>query len=455
MKRKNLIDLLRAERGIALPVALAVLFVVAGLATVAASQAIVSTHQSQRDRYAKSAIQAAQSGLATAIYETNMMQPGSTQCVVKDPTTSALSNAAVLSDGYCTPLTETLGDNETYSVRVSQASTVSVNGQNLAERQVVSTGNVNGVKRRATVTIDAATGTPLFPTGYAMVARDSIAFKNNLTVNNGGLGSNGSISIKNNGSVCGNVTPGPGKTFNQGNNFTQCSGFNTNPAIQPFPFQPVDTSGAAATNDNGRITNAVAGSGTPTDTCSQCSKISWNATTRVLNLTSNSVLTLTGNIYLVCSLTLGSNAQLKIAARTTPLYFYIDTPEHCGGSGMGSVTLDGQILNVNSNPATFVLLVAGSATIATSVGIADNAVTAANAPMAIYAPNSTVNFKNNLDWAGALVAKTITIKNNATISYDSRVSTDITLGNPTRFYESQAYKECSSDPPTSTPNSGC
>jgi hypothetical protein len=289
-----------------------------------------------------------------------------------------------------------------------------------------------------------------------MVARASTSFKNNLTVTGGGVGSNGSISVKNNGDVCGNVTPGPGKTFSPGNNFTQCAGYNTTPATQPFPFQPVDMSGANATNDNARITNAKAGSGTPTDTCTKCNSIAWNSSTRVLSLASTSTLTLTGNVYSLCSLTIGSNAQLKISARTTPLYFYIDTPENCGGTaGMGSATLDGQVLNVNTNPATFVMLVAGSATIATSVGIADNAVTAANAPMAIYAPNSIVNFKNNLDWKGALVAKTITIKNNATIAYDSRVSTDITLGSPTRFYEAQAYKECSSDPPTSTPNSGC
>ena len=456
MRRTTPIHIVRDQRGIALPVALAVLFVVAGLAMVAARAAIVATHQSQRDRNAKAASQAAQSGLETAIYETNMMQPPSTQCVVKDASTGALSKAAVLSDGYCTPLTETLGDNATYSVRVSQASSVSVNGQSLDERQVVATGTVNGVKRRVTVTVDAATGAPLFPVGYAMVARDSLDFKNNLTVTGGGLGSNGSISIKNNGSVCGNVTPGPGKTFSPGNNFTQCSGFNTNPATQPFPFQPVDMSGPNTTNDNARITNAKTGTGTPTDTCSSCGNISWNAATRVLNLSSNAILTLTGNIYSVCSLTLGSNAQLKISARTTPLYFYIDTPESCGSTaGMGSATLNGQVLNVNSNPATFVLLVAGSATKATSVGIADNAVTALNAPMAIYAPNSTVNFMNNLDWKGALVAKTITIMNNATIAYDSRVSTDISLGSPTRFYEAQAYKECSSDAPTSVPNSGC
>ena len=53
--------------------------------------------------------------------------------------------------------------------------------------------------------------------------------------------------------------------------------------------------------------------------------------------------------------------------------------------------------------------------------------TTLSAPMAIYAPNSTVDYKNNLDWKGALVAKKIDIKNNANIEYDSRVS-DVSLG---------------------------
>ena len=52
-------SLLRDERGIALPVALAVLFVTAGLATVAAREAITAGHQSFRDENAKRAFWAA------------------------------------------------------------------------------------------------------------------------------------------------------------------------------------------------------------------------------------------------------------------------------------------------------------------------------------------------------------------------------------------------------------
>jgi Tfp pilus assembly protein PilX len=454
MIRTRLINRLRDERGIALPVALAVLFSVAGLATVAGRSAIVTSHQSQRDRNAKAAIQAAQSGLEAAVYQTNMLQPGNTQCVVKDPTTGALNTAAVQADGYCAPMTETMGDSATYSVRVSQVSTATVNGQNLAERQVVATGTVNGVTRRATVTVDASTGTPLFPFGYAMVGRESITFKNNAIIA-GGIGSNGNITFGTNAEVCGPVTWGPGKTMNQGNNFSQCAGAPA-PAMatQPFAFQPVDMTGANATNDNGRLTGL---NGTGKDICgasSSCSRVLWDAGTRVLTIQNNGVLTLTGNVYSLCRLEIQTGGQLKISARTTPLYLYIDTPESCGtGTGMGSAVLEGSVLNVNANPATFVLLVAGSATKATSVTISDN-VKAAEAPMAIYAPNSTVDFKNNLDWKGALIAKTISIKNNANITYDSRVS-DISLGSSVRFYEAQAYKECASDPPTSVPNSGC
>jgi hypothetical protein len=348
-----------------------------------------------------------------------------------------------------------MGDNASYTVQVSQATPLSVNGQSLVERQVVSTGIVNGVKRRATVSIDASTGTPIFPFAYAMVARDGITFKNSAAFTNGGVASNGDITFKNSASACGNVTPGPGKSLNLGNNFSQCSGFNTNNATQPFPFQPVDMAAPNASNDDVRITNAKAGSGTPTDTCTSCGSISWDPSTRVLNLGGSSTLTLSGDVYSLCQLTIGSSAQLKISARTTPLFIYIDTPENCGGgAGMGSVNLLGQVLNVNSDPSTFTLLVAGSTSVATTVEIADNAVTAAAAPMSIYAPNSTVDYQNNLDWSGALVAKTITIKNNATINYDSRVAS-VTMGSTVRFYEPQGYKECTSDPPSSTPTSGC
>src|SRR4051794_16334984 len=190
MTRRTIASLIRDERGIALPVALAVLFVTAGLATVAARSAIVADHQSLRDRNAKRAIQAAASGLEDAVYQTNMLQPTSTQCVLKNTTSGALSVGAVQSDGWCAAQSEDLGDGTQYTQQVSQATSTTVTGLIYDQRKVVSTGTSNGVTRRATLTINAATGDPLFPPGYVVATQTSIDMKNNSKVT-GGLASNG------------------------------------------------------------------------------------------------------------------------------------------------------------------------------------------------------------------------------------------------------------------------
>jgi Tfp pilus assembly protein PilX len=440
------------ERGIALPIALAVLFTVAALATVAARNGIVSSHQSARDKDAKRAAQAANAGLQAAIYQINLMQPSSTQCVLKDPSTGALSNGS-LSSGWCAAQTEDLGDGAGYSVRVSGPSVVTTTvGFSVDQRTVVSSGTANGVTRRSVLTINASTGSPLFPPGYAVAVRESIDIKNNALIV-GHLGSNGTIDLKNNANVCGNVTPGPGKTARIGQNFTQCAGYNTNAAAEPLDLQPVDLSGPKASNSNVRITNMKAGSGSPQDTCTSCNKISWDSSTRVLDM-SGGTLTLSGNVYLFCQLNFTSGT-INIPSRSTPLHIYIDTPENCGGtSGMGSVVMNGTFTNLYSPPLAIALLVAGSSTKATSVDLPDND---ANSPMGIYAPNSTVIQQNNVRFTGALVAKSLDIKNNATFTWSSAIN-GLTSGSNIRFYQSAtgSYKECTSfAAPASTPSDGC
>jgi hypothetical protein len=446
---------LSSESGVAIPVALAVLFVAAGLATVAARAGIVSSNQSFRDRNAKRAIQAAGAGVQVAIYQTNLMQPADDQCVSRG-TGGALTNVPVPAGGWCVPQTEDLGESASYSMQISAATPVTGPGATYSHRTIVSTGTVNGVVRRSVVDVNAATGAPIFPANYAMIGRDSVEFKNNLDVQ-GGVGSNGDITIKNNATICGPVTPGPGQQFNQGNNNDFC-GNTPAPATQPFTFQPVDLSSVSVSNDNVRITNMKNGSGTPQDTCTNCDLIAWDPATRVLRVDGDATLTLSGNAYLLCRLDLVTgNSRLQIAARSTTLKMYLDVPENCPGvTGPGSADMTGRVINLNTNPATFALLVAGSATVATAVDVADVAVTALDAPMAIYAPNSTVDFKNNLDFTGALVAKTIKVKNNANVAYDTRIGT-ITSGSSIRHYDygTGSYRECTGAPTGTAPDAGC
>jgi len=452
--RKPFFARLHDDRGVALPVALAVLFTVAGLATVAARAGIVSSHQSARDKDAKRAVQGANAGLQAAVYQINLMQPGSTQCVLKNASTGALSNGA-LSSGWCTAQTEDLGDGAGYSMQVSAPTVATTStGISVDQRTVVSAGTVNGVVRRAAVTINASRGNPLFPPGYTVMVRDSVDMKNNATIN-GHIGSNGTITFKNNATACGNVTPGPGKTAKYGSNFTQCAGYNQTPATEPFDLQPVDLSGPKASNDNVRITNMKNGSGTPQDTCSSCSKVSWSSSTRVLTIDTNGVLNLSGNTYLLCRLEVKSGGTIQIPSRTTPLKIYIDTPESCGGtSGMGSVVWDGPLVNLYSPADALMIQVAGSTTKSTLVDLPTNDATSV---MGIYAPNSTVNMKNGVTFTGAIVAKSLTLMNNATFTWHSSIN-NLVSGSIIRFYQAAtgSYKECTSLPASaSTPSDGC
>lgn len=445
------------ERAIALPVALAVMTVVAGLATVASRAAITSQHQSQRDTNAKRAIQAALSGLNTATYRTNLLQPGGVQCVVKDATTGTLGLASVLTDSWCAPQTETLSDGASFSVRVSTATAVTgAGGQNLLERKVVSTGTSSGVIRRTVTVMRAAVAPTSFPLDYALVSKNSFAITNSALVT-GSVASNGDISITNNATVCGNATPGPGKSVSISNNANVCTPSSTSPASVPFNFPPVDQGSAATVNDNERITRAKSGSGSPRDTCSGCSNVSWDATTRVLQVANNSSLTLTGDVYSFCRLTVSNNATLRIAPRTTPLKIYIDSPEDCGGgTGMGDVALinSGLIQNLNTSPATLQLYVAGSTSVNTTVTIGNSGSSGAGTTLLVYAPNSAVTLENNVFVTGTVISKSITFGNNAEIVYDASVK-DLSSGSTTPIYTQETYKECASEPTGSAPDSGC
>ena len=440
------------ERGVALPVAMAVLFVVAGLATVAARAAIVSNNQSFRDNNVKRAAQAANAGLQAAIYQLNLMQPSSTQCVHRTGAAGALSNAALQADNWCTPQTEDHGDGASHTFQVSGPTVLTTStGLSVDQRKIVSFGTVNGVRRRATLTVNAGRGAPIFPPGYAVAVRDSINLKNNADIS-GHIGSNGTITVKNNFNTCGNVTPGPGKKASLGQNFTQCPGYNTTPAAEPFDLQPVDIS-KATPNDNVRLTNMKAGSGTPQDTCSSCSKITWSSATRALTI-DNATWNPTGNVYLFCRFDLKSGAKVQIAARSTPLFIYIDSPENCGGSsGMGSVLLDGTFTNLYSPAHAIAILVAGSATKATSVDLPNND---ANSPIGIYAPNSTVTQQNNVNFTGAVVSKTLDVKNNANFTWHDSIN-GLLSGSGIRFFQAVTgtYKECTSVATSAVPDSGC
>lgn len=445
---------LSEQRGIALPVTVSVMFMVAGLATMTARAAISSDHQSLRDRNVKQAFQAANAGVEAVMYRTNLMQPGSQQCAIKNPSSGALNVTALEGDGWCQPQTEDLGNGEAYTVRVTGGSSLHVNGQSLVQRTVVSVGSVNGVQRRVLLRANAATGEPVFPQGYAGVSLDGLNLPNSVQVT-GGVGSNGDIYLRNSAQVCGTVTPGPGKEVVIRNSASICAGSSTTPAQQSFNLQPVDQGDAPTNNDNARIGSPP--QPTSLDPCTDCSGIDWDPSTRMLRLRNNSTLTLGGSVYSFCGVEIENTAQLKIPARPlgTGIRIFVDAPESCGGAGTGSVTVrnSATILNLNADPTTFQLYLLGSSAIPTEVAF-DGIDLAQNLVMAVYAPYSTIRIKGYSTLSGAIASKAIDLQNSARIDYHERIE-DITTGSPLRLYRPEHYLECTSVPPGPQPDSGC
>jgi hypothetical protein len=447
-RRQGALHHLAPERGIALPAVLLLLFAVATLGAAVVAASVSGTSQAARDRGVKRSVAAADAGLSTAVYRLNKLAPKALFCAVVGAT--GLETEPVQADGWCRTETEQLDSGVTYSYRVSAALDVTVNGQSLLQRKIVATGTANGAKRRAMAVVGSLTGRTLFG-GYAVITLSDLTMPNSTRID-GNVGSNGNVSLTNTGTLCGNLTYGPGKTFSTENSGALCPGYVSGAATQPFVLNPVDQGNAATANDNGRI-----GLSGP-DVVLDSPQTVWNSAARTLSLNNSSTLTLTGNVYSFCKLDINNNAQLIVAPRAPtapPLKIYIDAPQNCPGvAGAGTVTLrnGSSISNLNTNPTTLELFVVGSSTTATSVNFENNF--QEQIPMIIYAPQSTVLLQNHTSIIGAIAAKAVTLQNNTGVIYNGLID-NLTVDGLLPLFRRQTWLECATRQPGSAPDSGC
>jgi hypothetical protein len=436
---------LACERGVAVPAAVALLFAVSALGAVAATQGVVSSKQSSRDRAVKRAVASADAGIEAATYRLNKLNTTELLCVVVGAT--GLAVEPVQADGWCSAQTEDLGEGASFSYRVSSGSLALVNGQQLLQRKVVSTGTVNGVMRRAKAVISSTTGASLFG-GNAVVSIEDLTLPNSTRVT-GNVASNGNVSLSGSTQLCGNATYGPSKQFTTTNPSLLCPGYSSRAAEDPLLLNPVDQGSAPTSNNNSRIGVQ--------DTFLPSVPSIWNPATRVLQLKQFSTLTLGGDIYSFCNLELANSAQLVIAPRAPgrpPLKIFIDAPENCPGvTGAGTVKLTEQasILNANTDPATVQLFVVGSATTSTSVQFLNSFNSTVN--MLIYAPRSTVRMQNATAIVGAVAGKAVVMDNSASVTWHA--SADATIDDLLPLFRRQSWVECTTRPTGSAVDSGC
>ena len=464
--------LLRAEHGFAVPTVLFMILGAFAVVSVAVVASVDAQHGAIRDQRTKAALTAAEAGVSQALirYNSDLGPPSSQPCL--QPSGSSLVAAPTQTGtnaGWCQAASGTSGSGSySYSVRPTPAT---------GTIEIVSTGNFSGITRRVDVVAKSSSGTQVF-LDAAVKSQTNITVASNSTIK-AGTAAGGDITLASNSSQCGIASVGLGHhlTTAGANGYfqnTNCTGaLDPNSAVQQnLTLPPVNQGDAATNNDNQRITNAASGSGSPADLVSGSrGDISWSAATRQLTIDHNSSLTLTGQTYSLCKLTLLQNSSLYIAASQS-VRIYFDSPEACNlpldqsnnpelGTTQLTLASNSRITSSTLNPASIAFLFVGSQARRTNITLNSN--TLANGScvqnFVVYAPFTYIDVKSNaqgnsiIKYCGAIAGNSINLNSNVEFSTDS-LSQAYTLPGTAPHYVKTKFVECSAAA-SSPPNSGC
>lgn len=426
----------------AVPVVLTVIILGLGLGSAAIMSSIGVQSGSSRDSDSKSALAAADAGMDVAIYRQNTTRTSATQpCVINSGGT--LAPGAAAADGWCPEFTGTVGDSS-YSYRVSPwASTgTPATGGVRRNMEVVAIGAHDGVSRRLNVGAIARDGAGIFG-GFGAVGVDRITISGSAEIGNAanetGVATNG--DIYNDGTLCGDAQVGVGREFfNDGD---WCEGYSEGEGMLTLP--PVDASNVWTSNSNGRFFGQDAKSGS----------VSWDATSRTLNMGGNSTLTLGGINYSLCKLEMAGGSNL-IVAQGASVNIFFHSPEQCGLTGdpvnQLSMTGNPHLGPTSLNPGDMRLLFVGSDTIATSATLDGNP-SAGGSDFTLYAPRTDVTLQGDPTYRGAVVGKTLSVIGNAKLlGHPGSLNSNIPV---VIRYDRDRYVECTGAAAQSPPDAYC
>jgi hypothetical protein len=303
---------------------------------------------------------------------------------------------------------------------------------------------VKGASRRVQTRLDThLVGSPVFPLQGAIgIDHVKIGNSNGSGSNqiNGALGTNGTITLRNNVTVSNGCHTPAGSTPLIGNG-ASC------------PVVPEQQSFAVTVPSSLEVNgNTFASTATTNDDAQAGAAYSPGG--RALHVTSD--MTLPSGTYNFCSILIDKNVTLSFAAGAQVAIFLdsnLGDPLGCP-RGSGTITVNGTIVNDASNRApSLQLYVYGTQ----SRGGANDIMFNQNATITatLYAPNSVISTTNALTWTGAMFLWGIDIKNGITLNADPDTSSILTNATLTEF-RSGNWRECRSTPTTSTdPESGC
>jgi hypothetical protein len=472
-------DRIRSEDGFALATVILMMLAGFAIASAAVYASVGTQHGSIRDEGSKLSVAAAESGVSAALTRYNSVPASNAQPCLSLSSGGAIVAAPVGSNGWCPPVGPGASNGGTYSYQVKPTYGVSTSSLPIA-LEVVSTGTVNGVTSRVKVTADSASGSRIFcpdddgdetcdaNEAVTVQAANGIVMNANATLQ-AASATNGDISAASNAKICGLVSVGVGRRMlltGSARYYSDagCSTVASAYAQQPLSLPPINPGDSATSNDNQRITNAVAGSGSPSDLVSgNRGNVSWSSSTRNLTISANTQLNLTGSKYSLCSLTLSSNTSLSVAANQNTAIFF-DSPESCGlpsGRTQLNMSSNSSISSSSGSPTNVAFYFVGSSTLQTFASFSSNtqlssAAQSCASNFVIYAPRTDVTMNSNSTYCGALAARSLQMGSNARIVNDTNAGA-FTLASNAAHFEPGDFIQCSAVLPagSSNPTGGC
>jgi hypothetical protein len=437
-----------------LPTALFATVAALGLTTAAVVATVNTQRGTTRDNDVKEAGAAADAGADVALMRLNRYSNVlslTSPCLATSGSNLVISAAAA--DGWCPAVGGSVGG-ATYSYRVTpQASSGLLT--------VVSTGTSDGVARRVAVVLKATSVGSLL-SGMGVISQEDVTLSNSAEIRTG-VGTNGSLTLSNSATICGNIRYGVGKKaptyFNSAH---QCNGYGVTEGNQTLPsvssFMPTDI---ATNNSNYRMEKCVSTNkpvGCELDSFTSNNKFNWGwfPASKTIELSNSSTQTLGGGDYFVCRLLISNSSSLIMAAGAHVRIFF-DTPENCGlSSGTAQINISNssniEATGYGSAPGQYDvpgLYVQGSATRETRVAFNNSS---GSNQFVLYAPNSIIELNNSATYKGSIVGKRVTLSNSATVEQDSGFEPPA-IGGAT-LYARQSYVQCSGQVVT-PPNAGC
>ncbi|HEV2814413.1 MAG TPA: hypothetical protein VGW10_14250 [Solirubrobacteraceae bacterium] len=446
--RRLLNRFLRNQSGVALPVVLGSLTVVTGLAAGTFMVTVEGNHASARDRDSKKALGAAEAGLQMASLKLTELNPGVDKCVTLSPVDPGTSGAA---PGEC-PMTDwqPIGNGARYRYTVAtptSGSCPTVPGFTPSglDRCITSIGEVNGIRRRLQLRFYFRP--PFLPWGHAgLVGKNKVDIGLNKTINSP-VGTNGQVLLGNNSQIVGDIKiPDTAAPPQFGQHASATLGVTEVPEWQ---FPELDWATPKTDHNNAYLD-------------AQLDPPVWDG--KYLKLNQQQDITLVGGTYYLCGFDAPNGNTINVPdGQFVRMYILGDRGDSswCNENdpvdGRFVIKNDGV---VNPLPVTdpkaeqFALFVYGTDP--------DNHDNPPDVDMnngvafwgTIWAPNSTIQIKNNQTIKGGFTGGTIDMKNNGGFSYDSDIANQALPG--TARAENLSWAECKRDPATATdPESGC